>query len=142
MKLLLPIFSILIFIGVNQGPDQKRSITGTEEQLIAGETSKTWVTSKIFLNGVEVTGLDDPCNRNDLTIFYRDGKVVYEEGATKCDPTDPNLIDQTRWQLSKDGQALIIGSKSNTKIVKLTSTELILEEEQEGTVFREHLKPV
>lgn len=142
MKILLPIFSILAFVGVIQGPEVGRAVSGMEEELIAGETSKTWVTSKMYLNGVEVTGLNDPCNRNDLTIFYRDGKVLYEEGATKCDPNDPDLIDQTRWHLSDDGRALIIGSKGNTKIVKLTPSELILEEEQEGTVFREHLRPV
>lgn len=47
------------------------------------------------------TGYDtqDPCIKDNLTLFKTDGTVISDEGATKCDPTAAQTSPVGTWEL-------------------------------------------
>ncbi len=88
-------------------------------------------------NKWEDQGVDD-CTKDDCTKFNSDKTASFDEGATKCDPSDPQTNTGT-WSLSADGKTLtatIGGDTSSATIVELTSSKLVLEYEFFGIKFR------
>ncbi|TNE62575.1 MAG: hypothetical protein EP344_04960 [Bacteroidetes bacterium] len=73
----------------------------------------------------------DACDRDDCINFKSDGTLTVDEGATKCDPADPQTSTGT-WTISTDGNTLTItedggaGSAVFT-IIELSSTKMIVE---------------
>jgi len=73
------------------------------------------------------------CILDDVYYFRADGTYVLEEGATKCDPTNPTIFESGTWLFNSDGRALVMNSHSVTQrgnattsweIVQLTPTVL------------------
>jgi hypothetical protein len=50
----------------------------------------------------------DPCQRDNLMKFNTNGTVAQDEGATKCDPDDPQIIDEGNWAFSNNNKTLTI----------------------------------
>lgn len=71
----------------------------------------------------------DACDADDCLIFKKDGKSVYEEGATKCDANDPQTTEGT-WTLSDDKKTLTLSDPNNGTfaftVVELTKTKLVV----------------
>jgi len=104
--------------------------------------SSTW---KYNNSGVDVNNdgfIDAPvpagyildCDKDNTLTFKSDGTGTLDEGANKCDPTNPNTSTYT-WSF-KNGEtyinfpiALMTGFNGDVKILKLTSTELNLSKE-------------
>ena len=78
-----------------------------------------------------------PCTRDNLLQFTAPSTFVYDEGPTKCDPSNP----QTRlgtWKLDSDGKQLTVNEGGYTSVYSIdeltaTSLKLTLPEVQ-GTV--------
>ena len=68
--------------------------------------------------------LMDACGKDDLFSFKADGKYEINEGATKCDPLDPQ-IEVLDWSFANEEQELIIDGDRAT-IEELTSSRLKL----------------
>jgi hypothetical protein len=73
----------------------------------------------------------DACTQDDCTKFNADKTLSFDEGATKCDPTDPQTGTGT-WTLSADGKMLTISDNASGiafigTITELTSNKLVLE---------------
>ena len=71
----------------------------------------------------------DDCTKDDCTTFKSDKSLVVDEGATKCDPTDPQTSTGT-WSLSADGKTLTLsqaGISFAGTVVELTDSKLVLE---------------
>lgn len=76
-------------------------------------------------------GYVNDCDKDNVITFKADGTGTLDEGATKCDPGNPQTSPFT-WTF-KNGEtvlnfptALVSGFDGDVKILKLTSTELDL----------------
>ncbi len=83
--------------------------------LLAGEkgSSKSWkVTDIDYQEGtdpIQTFGFD-PCFLDNIYTFKNNDAQDYEanEGATKCESTDPTLIESGVWTFTTDGKMIII----------------------------------
>ncbi|MGB6036767.1 MAG: lipocalin family protein [Cryomorphaceae bacterium] len=68
------------------------------------------------------------CNLDDFYNFDLDGSYTFEEGATKCDPNAPEVIDSGNWSWNSEYTFLTLenasGSSNEIEIISLTSTEM------------------
>ena len=55
----------------------------------------------------------DACDKDDITIFQDNGTYITDEGATKCDPNDPQTQTGT-WVLSADEKTITVDGESWT----------------------------
>ncbi len=80
--------------------------------------SNTWIESPI-----------DACTKDDCTQFKSDKTIAFDEGATKCDPSDPQTGTGT-WSLSSDGKTLSFTQDAVTfsgEVIESSKTKLVLE---------------
>jgi hypothetical protein len=64
------------------------------------------------------------CKKDDFTTFLADSTHQQDEGATRCDPSDPQIIPLGPWSLSADKTVVIAGGYE-TKIIQLDKTTLV-----------------
>lgn len=62
------------------------------------------------------------CSKDDLEKYNTNNTVTYDEGPTKCDPTDPQT-QTSPWSFNSDETILTINGESY-KVLTLTSTQL------------------
>ncbi|MCB0522375.1 MAG: lipocalin family protein [Lewinellaceae bacterium] len=99
-------------------------------------TGGTWTLSEsrsdIDGDGTLESDIED-CSKDDKTTFEKEGTYKFDEGATKCDPADPQTTTGT-WALSSDEKTLTVtesGLGLAYTIVSLTSNRL----ELRGEIF-------
>lgn len=83
----------------------------------------------------------DNCSKDDCTTFKSDGTLTFDEGATKCDPTDPQT-SSGNWSLSADEKSLILteaGITFSFTIVELNEDRIVLETNVFGFQIRSTL---
>jgi hypothetical protein len=74
------------------------------------------------------TDVAESCTADDCTSFTTDGKTSTDEGATKCEPTDPQSSTGT-YVLSEDGKTLTVtedGFSLPFVVEELTSKKLVI----------------
>ncbi len=49
-----------------------------------------------------------PCWKDNLWNFDESGNYTKEDGAQKCDPADPSILENGRWTLSSNGTTMVI----------------------------------
>lgn len=77
------------------------------EYLTAGNWKMTALTVNPSTGGIsDIFGQMPVCNTDDLTKFYSNGTITDDEGATKCDPDDPQITNDGTWVLSEDNTIL------------------------------------
>ncbi len=133
--LIFSFFLLIIFSCKKNNPDP--SNTGPSKTTLI---AKTWLLTSIdFSPPLKVTygvfsyqlnnasSLFNDCNKDDLYIFNKDKTFIVDEGATKCNSSDPQTKAQDIWSLSADSTSLIFNyNKVNIsgKIVDLSNTTL------------------
>jgi len=124
MKISLHKFSPCLFLILISWSCKKSDPTpvGPSSDLIA----KTWKLTDLTINGVSSFSTIPSCTADDLFIFSKDGKYKHDEGATKCDPADPQIVETANWSFR---QNLLIygypdGSSDAFVIMQLTTTTL------------------
>ncbi len=91
-------------------------------------TAKNWKLTSVTMNGADQYGSIPACTKDDLAKYNTDNTVTYDEGATKCDPDDPQTetavwaFDNNETQLIEDGQTYDIKELSSNTL-KLSMTE-------------------
>lgn len=102
--------------------------------ILTGGDSKAWqlISTQADLRGalgVDTVSLGvsgKPCRRDDVLIFHKAGKVLeVNEGATKCDENDENVIASGTWNLNPANRRLFLGN-NDYKLVTLTENELVI----------------
>lgn len=107
-------------------------------------TAKPWkkvaetVSPAQNIGGRMVTDLyaeEEACNNDDLYIFNTDKTFKYDEGATKCDPSDPQIWATGTWVFNSDETQMIVtfsgsGLKSTNNILEVSSTTAKLSHEE------------
>lgn len=82
------------------------------EESLTGGSTKTWmVTDGIAKQqGLEVNLIEsqNPCITDNLITFKNDFTYTFQEGATKCNPNDPDLILTANWEIPEDESYITI----------------------------------
>lgn len=109
----------------------QKSTPPTKTELI----SRAWKYSsfKATANGIMVDVLQQmtACKKDDIIRFKSDKTLAQEEGATKCAPTDPQIISTGTWAFSADEKSMTYGGRTAT-IVELTATSLKIQYQEVG----------
>lgn len=96
-----------------------------------------WKMTAYIHDGMDVYGTQIlPCYIDNIITFQTDLKIIGDEGATKCDSSDPQTITGT-YSLNTDNTQLTIvynGSSGVNQITTLNSTTLILEQASNGDI--------
>lgn len=82
----------------------------------------------IGMSGDEFAQME-PCFKDDLTRFNTNFTVTFDEGATKCDDSDPQSVTGT-WAFKSNETMLSVtedGYTQDVSILELTSTTLKLQ---------------
>lgn len=74
----------------------------------------------------------DGCIRDNISYYTSSGGYQILEGDTKCDPSDPTIVETGTWTIAGDILTTTVGGdmESNT-IVELTKSTMVLETELE-----------
>ena len=77
------------------------------------------------------------CEKDDELRFFPDGYYELTEGQTRCSPSDPDLLEDGRWELLDNDNSLDLGGDI-LRIDRLNEDELILsaEENDLGDIYR------
>ena len=114
-------------IGCSKDDDSNPAPKTNTELLTTG----TWKFSDIKVNGTSVAGLFDPCQKDNILTFLAAGTGTADEGATKCDPNDPDS-NSFNWNFETNETVLFVstpfftGGSSTFTIVSLTESQLVL----------------
>jgi hypothetical protein len=105
-------------------------------------TAKNWrlTTATVTLAGipVPVPGLVGACSLDDYLKFNTNKTVVHDEGATKCDPTDPQTDNGTWSMPSADKLTITLPNSSlpsgtfDVKELSATTLHLYISSSQGG----------
>lgn len=93
----------------------------------------------------------EPCEIDDIMTFQSDQKISYDEGATKCDPSDPQTTTDGTWSFDNATKMLTEqdadGVKTSYKVVlddgenlKLADSEMLDKVEYKMTWHLKHVK--
>lgn len=128
MKISKVLFLALLgFFSLNScGGDDDAGASATDN-LTGGTWQITESRSDIDGDGT-LDDILDACTADDLHDFNADGSYDFDEGATKCDPADPQS-DTGTWVLSADEKTLTItqsGFGLAFEVVSLTSSRMEL----------------
>lgn len=81
-------------------------------ELLTNGSSKTWMVKQGIAkqNDLEVNLIasQNPCITDNLIKLYSDFTYEFSEGATKCEPTDPDLILKANWSIASDESSISI----------------------------------
>ncbi len=88
-------------------------------------TAKGWKITGATANGVDAFANFDACERDDVLTFKTNFTAITDEGATKCDPTDPQTITET-WSFASNETKVILDGVEATLLI-LNSTTLKIE---------------
>ena len=95
------------------------------EKMIVG---KNWKLTAYTEDGDDVFfELYDACERDNIETFFADKTFKIDEGATKCDPSDPQTSASGNWSISGNKLTLSAPGLSLqfvTTIIALNSTTL------------------
>ena len=129
--LVLIVFSSLMF-SCKKKNDQKSKTT-----LL---TQKPWVYTKVEEKINTSAWVDDfptwaNCEKDDQIIFRTNNTYEQNEGATKCDPSDPQIIDSGAWAFTNNETKITIYDELT--IDQLDENTLIVSQSEDynGTTY-------
>jgi hypothetical protein len=107
------------------GEDEPQPIS---EELLAGGVSKTWYLTDQVAAGFADFEDQPTCIQDDRWIFYSIGTMEQNEGASKCDPADPQIYVNGTWELFPESKTLKLTRSNivNFTVSKLTENVMVL----------------
>jgi hypothetical protein len=133
----LLIFSLLSLTFMISACKKDKVVSSKTSLLTAGSWKMTAFTIDpaypIYDSNFNITGYTtdmfatmDACDKDDTHLFKVDYSVVTDEGATKCDPANPQTTTGT-WSLNSDETVITItedGVSQTATLLELTSSVL------------------
>lgn len=112
---LLPLMVVLAMASCKKDdPTTTELLTNSKGWILVSLTTDPAIVDPI--TGTNITDLyaqQDACDKDDITIFQDNGTYIADEGATKCDPSDPQT-DTGTWVLSTDEKTITVDGESWT----------------------------
>ncbi|HRI58252.1 MAG TPA: lipocalin family protein [Saprospiraceae bacterium] len=139
--LLLLAVAAATFVACDKDDDNGKS----PEEILTSVTCWAQVKSELYNSATsqwEDQGVDD-CTKDDCTNFKSDKTIAFDEGATKCDPSDPQTSVGT-WSLSADGKTLTLtqdGISFAGTVIELSASKVVLEYDILGFKSRTTFQP-
>ncbi len=96
-------------------------------------TAKKWKITALTVGGQDFFTLFDDCDKDDTHEFKTDGTYINDEGATKCDPSDPQTISTSNWKFIDNETKIEFDGEVGT-IKELTSSKMVIEGDFGGQV--------
>ena len=113
---------------------EEEPVPPTKTELL---TAGPWIGSGLTANpGIDPFGTGTPitdlwasplvsaCSKDDFTTYKVDGTYVTDDGATKCDPADPQTTSGTWSFASNETQLVMDSSATPYTITKLDASNL------------------
>ena len=80
----------------------------------------------------DVFGDIDACSRDNIDSYTSSGAYQMLEGDTKCDPTDPTIVENGTWTIVGNLLTTTVdGDTDSNTIVELTKSRMVLDTELE-----------
>jgi hypothetical protein len=123
-------FTIVIALTVTISGCKKETPVKTKKELIC---SGNWTQKSFTINpGIDIGGIVitdfftqfDACSKDDFEKYETSGLGASNEGATKCDPSDPQTTAFT-WSF-KNSETVLTKDAEDADIVTLNENEMIL----------------
>jgi len=114
---------VVLFVSCKKSSDKK-----TNTDVI---TEASWKFDNATANGIDVSSLLKSCQTDNVLTFSSNGNGMVDEGATKCDSSDPQT-DPFTWNFASNetvlhvSTVLFTGGSSDFTVVTLTDTQLVL----------------
>lgn len=135
-KLRILLVVTLLFSLISCGKEDSKPLL-TDEELIGSGIA--WKLNTVTANGSDVSSLIDDCVVDNLITFYAKSggnTGVVDEGASKCDTTDPQTTDFT-WTYNDATSILtfnsniidVPGSDGEITVVSVNENELMLSQD-------------
>ena len=112
--------------------DSNSNASKTKTQLL---TQASWKFSGATVNGADVSSLISPCQKDNILTFSATGGTgTLDEGATKCNASDPQTTPFT-WSFTNNEATLHVsavfftGGSNDFTIVSLTDTQLVVSQQ-------------
>ena len=129
--LLLAVAATVSFTSCSKDDDDATPAKSKTEYLTASGWKVTSVTVDPAIDfdgdGTKETDLlpfSQACNLDDLTVFKTDQTYTEEEGATKCDPNDPQVYTTGTWAFSNNENTITLTETGSTTPNSFTITQL------------------
>jgi hypothetical protein len=133
-KAALVILSVAVIAGCKK--DDNKDNGNSKTQMIA---SGSWKMTSDYIDPAEDVNGDgvpeheilpflETCEKDNLFSFTTDGTFTADEGASKCDPSDPQT-QSTKWKFINNESLLVVGeanSADTVSIVELSAATLKL----------------
>jgi len=129
---LLKIITIL-FVSISLVSSCKKDDATTTKTPIQLLKDGTWKLNNITVSGVPFI---DSCEK-DNTYVFGETKVTLNEGATKCNSSDPQT-DELPYTLSSDGKTFNLDG-DDSKVIELSASKFIFEATTTFGTFRTEL---
>jgi len=139
-NLLLLTATVPLFLGCSERPEPQPA---TYSQLLTGTTQKAWRLVSVRViddwqdsGPINIGGLLAPCEADDQYVFFANAerRFEYQDGLSKCDPTDPNILLSATWSLVNASASLEMpippffgGAALPLTIKSLSETSLVVE---------------
>lgn len=81
---------------------EKEVVLKSKTEYLAGTVSKSWKNTKAEATNpqglkVDLVNNQPDCVVDNRLVFYPNNTYEFKEGATKCAPTDPDVILKSNW---------------------------------------------
>jgi hypothetical protein len=125
--ILIPLFALAAIAGCSKD-DTDTPPAKTKTELI---TKANWKFSDAKVSGGSVASFLQTCQKDNILTFLATGAGTADEGATKCNMSDPQTNPFT-WSFQTNETVLFVstpfftGGSSTFTLVSLTETELVV----------------
>lgn len=122
---LLPLFMFLAVVSCKKDDEQTTAELLTHSDgwiLVAATVSPPIVDPTTGISFTDIYATMDDCEKDDIVFLKSDGTYIQDEGAAKCDPSEPQTTTGT-WSLDADGKTLTIDTETYT-LVSVSKSQL------------------
>lgn len=88
-------------------------------------TSHSWITKSMVSNNVDFYAFAPACEKDNFLTFKANGTSTYDEGAIKCDPSDPQVENGT-WKFIANETKIIIDNEDTAEVMTLTAESMVI----------------
>lgn len=76
----------------------------------------------------------DACEKDNFATFASSGKVLEDEGATKCSSSDPQVDSASTWSLNGDYTKMTYAASGTFDVQELTETSMKLYQSRDTSI--------
>ena len=118
----LTLFAAILALGVQSCKEKEKETSkpslSTRQQALIG---KDWKIKTYYDNGQNKTNTIPACVMDNVIYHFTDASTGYgDEGATKCDPKDPQKINLT-WKLINNENTMVVNTSEGPDTLQLVS---------------------